>query len=277
MTDARQEMFEQQVQNLKKKFLDDIARNHLLFIFPTETLWGLAAVANDSLAVEKIFLLKERDHGKPLTVMLSDTTLVEKVAAPTIEQKIWLERLRADSQLLGKLTVILPYDRVKLSGWDIAPAVLGSARLDQVGSNSTASIGIRVPYHPWPRHELLPLIEKKFNAPLAVTSVNFSGQPPATTMAMVKSFIQQARQMSVGITSGAGAFFSRQGDNHPDDMGSIILQHWLMNSTKLKETATPQALHDSYGAQDEQEIGKRKAHVALANLLPVFRYCMAGQ
>ncbi len=45
--------------------------------YPTETFYGLGVVADDVYALEKIFEIKERDRGKPVSILIADRAQLE--------------------------------------------------------------------------------------------------------------------------------------------------------------------------------------------------------
>lgn len=124
-----------------------------LVAFPTGTVYGLAANALDQKAVARIFEAKGRPAGKPLIVFVADFADAKKFAhfSPLAEKlagKFWP----------GALTIVL--ERFKDCPFP---------------ENLTAgfkTIGIRVPNNPAAR-----ALTKTLSFPLAVTSVNLSGQP----------------------------------------------------------------------------------------------------
>ena len=44
--------------------------------FPTETVYGLAAHRSDRKAIDRLYAVKKRSRGKPLTIHISDTTMI---------------------------------------------------------------------------------------------------------------------------------------------------------------------------------------------------------
>ena len=127
---------------------------------PTETVYGLAADAENISAVEKIFKAKGRPQDNPLIVHLADAGDIDGYArdVPEIAYKL------AEKFCPGPLTMVLPKrDRIP----DIT-----SAGLD--------TVGIRIPYHPAAR-KLIRLSGKAIAAP----SANLSGSPSPTTAAHV--------------------------------------------------------------------------------------------
>lgn len=129
---------------------------------PTETVYGLAADAENISAVEKIFKAKGRPQDNPLIVHLAEISQIDEYVhdVPKIAYKL------AEKFCPGPLTMVLPKrDRIP----DIT-----SAGLD--------TVGIRIPYHPAAR-KLIRLSNKAIAAP----SANLSGSPSPTNAAHVMS------------------------------------------------------------------------------------------
>jgi L-threonylcarbamoyladenylate synthase len=135
---------------------------------PTETVYGLAADANDERAVAKIFAAKGRPSDHPLIVHVPDAAAVTRFAAqvPPFAQQL------LDAFWPGPLTLILPRRPER------AAAAAGGQ----------ASIGLRCPSHPV-AHALLvacahasPPIEG-----LAAPSANRFGRVSPTTADHVRS------------------------------------------------------------------------------------------
>jgi L-threonylcarbamoyladenylate synthase len=99
-----------------------------LVAFPTETVYGLGARADDDAAVAKIFAAKGRPADHPLIVHVAD------VAAARAFASEWPEPARKLTEAFwpGPLTVIVP----RRSGMGTASAA------------GQASIGLRCPSHP---------------------------------------------------------------------------------------------------------------------------------
>ncbi len=126
-----------------------------LVIFPTETVYGLGANVFDRGAVARIYKLKGRAWRKPLAVLISDL----KLAAPL------LESIPPEAQHLAKKFCPGPLT-----------LVLKASPLGQMVMGGLPTIGVRIPDHP-----IALALLKNFGMPLATTSVNRSGQEPATT------------------------------------------------------------------------------------------------
>ena len=132
----------------------EILRKGGLVAFPTDTVYGLGALAFDGKAVESIYLAKDRPIEKSIPVLIGDNTDLEKLSADISD----IVRRLVSRFWPGPLTVIVPKK----------PTLPESV-------SATATVGVRVPDHPVARKLL------RDAGPMAVTSANISGQPsPAT-------------------------------------------------------------------------------------------------
>jgi len=117
-----------------------------IFIYPTDTIYGIGCDATNINSVNKIKEIKQREKDKPLSII-----------APSIE---WIkENLIVDYDLSkylpGPYTLILKKKNPKF--------------LFHV--SSTDSLGVRIP-----NHEFTQLIQEA-KLPFITTSVNLSGEP----------------------------------------------------------------------------------------------------
>jgi L-threonylcarbamoyladenylate synthase len=128
----------------------EMLRKHKLVAFPTDTVYGLGALAFESADVAAVYRAKERPPDKAIAILLADVSMVDQVA----EHVPGVARLLMSKFWPGALTLIVP----KRS--DIPEVVSGGS-----------TIGVRVPALDLTR-ELL-----RRTGPLAVTSANRSAQP----------------------------------------------------------------------------------------------------
>lgn len=131
--------------------ITDIINKSGVCILPTETVYGIAALADSKIAVDRIYAIKGRDFDKPLAICVPHLDHAKKLAqfdeiALRLAEKFWP----------GPLTLVLP----------TAHKVL-DARCYQ-----DDMIALRCPDIDW---------RECFTAPLALTSANRSGEPAATT------------------------------------------------------------------------------------------------
>lgn len=117
---------------------------------PTDTVYGLVADATNAKAVRKIFQIKGREKGKPISVFVKDIAMAKRFAKVRPLQEKFLRRVWP-----GKVTVVLPSK-------NNLPKELGTSK----------TIGLRVP-----NHDLINCLLKTLNKPLTGTSANVSGTP----------------------------------------------------------------------------------------------------
>ena len=140
-----------------------ILENSGLVIFPTETVYGLAAKIDKPDAIRKIYDIKKRERNKPLSVLVSNKNQVKEVAK--IDDEL-LDRI-FENFWPGPLTVVLP-------------------KKENVSDLVTAgkeTIGVRMP-----KNKIALSIIEASEMPLATTSVNVSGQEPAKTFEEAMEF-----------------------------------------------------------------------------------------
>ena len=147
-----------------------------IVIFPTETVYGLAARADMLGAVGRIYEIKQRPSANPIPVMVYDKDAVYDLTVGLDER---FERL-AEYFWPGPLTMVLAKNMV------IDTTVTGGLR----------SIAIRIPSHEVPRELLhaLPL-------PLAVTSANISGEEPFDDEQLIENFRDSVDAVILGETN----------------------------------------------------------------------------
>lgn len=120
-----------------------------LVAFPTDTVYGLGALAFDQTAIESIYQAKNRPIEKAIPVLIGDMDDLEQIAREIPE----IARRLASRFWPGPLTLILPKRA------DLPPAL-----------SATDTIGVRIPDHEFARSLL------RAAGPMAVTSANLSGQ-----------------------------------------------------------------------------------------------------
>lgn len=125
-----------------------------LVAFPTDTVYGLGALAFDSKAVESIYLAKDRPIEKAIPVLIGGAADLEKISDDITD----VTRKLASRFWPGPLTIIIPKE----------PTLPETV-------SATSTVGVRVPDHTVAQ-ELL-----RAAGPMAVTSANISGQPSPST------------------------------------------------------------------------------------------------
>ncbi len=125
-----------------------------LVAFPTDTVYGLGALAFIADAVESIYAAKDRPVEKAIPVLIGDVDDLAKISVEVPEIALKL----AARFWPGPLTLVVPKH----------------PRLPEAVS-AAATVGVRIPDHPVARALL------RLAGPMAVTSANLSGQPSPTT------------------------------------------------------------------------------------------------
>ena len=151
----------------------DILRAGGLVAFPTDTVYGVGALAFDGAAVESIYAAKDRPVEKAIPVLMGDLADLAKV---TLEVPEMVAKLAARFWP-GPLTLVVPKHP------DLPESV-----------SVTATVGVRVPDHPVARGLL------RAAGPMAVTSANLSGQPSPSTAQEV--FAQLGGRIALIIDGG---------------------------------------------------------------------------
>ena len=167
---------------LTKKFrlgeLDEAAallRRGELVAFPTETVYGLGAIATKEQAVAKVFQAKGRPSDNPLIVHVKDAQQVFDYAAEVPElAKELMERFWP-----GPLTIILP----------VKPGVFPANV-----NNGQETVAFRMPN----QHSALRLIDL-VGVPLVGPSANLSGKPSPTS---VDHVMQDFDGVIAGVVAG---------------------------------------------------------------------------
>jgi len=154
-----------------------------LVVIPTETVYGLAADAENPLAVARIFALKGRPADRPLIVHIPDAAALDQ----------WATDIPAYARALaaafwpGPLSLVLPR----------------SQRVPDAVTGGQDSVALRVPAHP-----LALQLLRAFGGGIAAPSANRYGRISPTTTAHVRAqfgddtpFIVDGGPCSGGIES----------------------------------------------------------------------------
>ena len=128
---------------------------HGVIAVPTDTIYGLACLAQSQQAVDAIYAIKGRDEKKPIAICVSSVEEIPEYGQVTVPMDV------LHALLPGPVTVV--FER--------------TSKLNPALNASTSLIGIRVPDHPFTK-ELVAAVGQ----PLALTSANRSGE--ASTLAV---------------------------------------------------------------------------------------------
>ena len=130
-----------------------------LVVYPTDTLFGLAARAEDPEAVARVDRTKGRPSAPPVSVAVSSVEEVDRLVSASPSARRFLR-----THLPGPYTVLL------------RPSAYARRRLAPGLFSEEGTLGVRVPDHPIAR-ELA-----RRAGPLTATSANLHGRPPCRTL-----------------------------------------------------------------------------------------------
>ena len=141
--------------------MEDYSRDILdgkIFIYPTDTIYGVGCDATNKQSVEKIKQIKQRDRDKPLSIIAPSKEWIKENCIVDVD---------LDKYLPGPYTIILKKkDKEFLSN-----------------VSETDSLGIRIPDHKFTKEI------QKSKIPFITTSVNLSGQPFITKISDISKEI----------------------------------------------------------------------------------------
>jgi L-threonylcarbamoyladenylate synthase len=157
----------------------DALRLGQVVAIPTDTVYGLAVDPNQREAVGRLFALKERPTRVALPVLVGSWDQVQALCGPLAPTARGL----ADRYWPGPLTLVVP----RSPGF---VADLGGE------PDAGSTLGIR-----WPDHRTVQRLCDALG-PLAVTSANRHGRPPATTAEAVAEEFQGADRPAAVLDGG---------------------------------------------------------------------------
>ncbi|XP_041335073.1 yrdC domain-containing protein, mitochondrial, partial [Pyrgilauda ruficollis] len=143
-----------------------------LVAVPTDTVYGVACLAQDSAAVRSIYSLKGRNGAKPLAICLGDVERLYRYCRVNVPDELLRDLLP------GPVTLVL--ERSEELNKDLNPF--------------TSLVGVRIPDHPFMRD-----LARACPGPLALTSANISSQGSTLT---VLEFQDLWPQLSLVIDGG---------------------------------------------------------------------------
>ncbi len=216
----------------------ELLRGGEVVAIPTETVYGLAAVAFDAAAVAKIFAAKERPSFDPLIVHIPEgwgslaaldehgitashlLSPAARDAAEQLMQRFWP----------GPLTLVLPR----------------GAKIPDLVTSGLTTVGIRMPRHPLAL-ELL----RELQLPLAAPSANRFGHLSPTTSGAVErelgdrvGYVLEGGPCDVGLEStivhiapDASPTLLRPGGLPREDIESLLGRALLLPQSGVKSTA----------------------------------------
>ncbi|GAA0229503.1 L-threonylcarbamoyladenylate synthase [Castellaniella daejeonensis] len=218
-----------------------------LVAFPTETVYGLGADAENPAAVARIYDAKRRPANHPVIVHL----------APDTDPGYWAASIPSQARLLmaafwpGPLTLILPR----------------AARIPDAVSGGQDSIGLRCPSHPVAQRLLhaFSVLKPHGCGGVAAPSANQFGQVSPTRAAHVRSEFPHLDEQALMILEGGDSEVGIEStildlSRLEQGVGPVLLRPGHVTALQIAEVlGVPPALPD---AAAPRVSGSLKAHYA---------------
>ncbi len=192
-------------------------------VLPTDTVYGIGADAFSSAAVQKLLDAKERGKDMPPPVLVAEPSMLRALTSDVPRDATAL----AKAFWPGALTLILKAQKT----------------LQLKVGETDGTVAVRVPDHEGARALL------RATGPLAVSSANISGQPPATTCDEARAALgdRVAVYLDGGTVGGSGVStivdFSRTEKGRVLRAGALSFEELVAVATRLEplpEPATPE-------------------------------------
>jgi L-threonylcarbamoyladenylate synthase len=149
-------------------------RSSRLVVFPTDTVYGIGCDAFDPVGVNALFEAKSRGRNMPLSVLVGSWSTIDGLVlsvpgrARDLIEAFWP----------GGLSIVLPH--APSLAWDLG--------------DTKGTVSVRMPLHP----VILELLRE--TGPIAQSSANRSGRPPATSVEQARE--QMGDAVSVYLDGG---------------------------------------------------------------------------
>ncbi len=158
--------------NLKKdQFLEKI-RQGAVFIYPTDTIYGIGSSALNKESIKKIRKAKNR-HKMPFSIIAPSKKWIRKNCEVSAEAEKWLRKLP------GPYTLIL-----KLKTPDA---------VEKIVNKRLKTLGVRIPKH-WTTD-----IAKELDIPIVTTSANVAGREFMTSIDNLDTRIKNKTDFMINV------------------------------------------------------------------------------
>ncbi len=153
-----------------RRIIKDEIESGAVFVYPTDTIYGIGCNALDSFAIKQIRRIKGRDE-KPFSVIAPSKEWIVNNCIVEKSHKKYIDKLP------GKYTLIF-----KMKNKAVCPEV------------SKINLGVRIPKH-W-----ISELVKELDFPVVTTSVNLTGQKPVIALSQIGKKMQ--KQIDFAIDEG---------------------------------------------------------------------------
>jgi L-threonylcarbamoyladenylate synthase len=148
--------------------IDPLVHSGGVFVYPTDTVYGIGGKADSADVVRKINAIKGSDRSKPLSVMVSDFGMIDEYCETGIWEDMILKRY-----LPGPYTFILKLRR-------------------PMAASGTDRLGVRMPESAFCR-----ALCERIGEPVITTSANLSGRKAPVQFSEIDARILASVQVAV--------------------------------------------------------------------------------
>ena len=183
-----------------------------LVVFPTETVYGIAALASNEDAIEKLYTVKGRSEAKPLTLALAEPD----------DSRAYVPRMSTIGRRLvhrcwpGPVTLVFAGGNADSLPEGVRPRIV-----------SEQGIGLRAPNHPAIRETL-----RLLPGPIALTSANRSGQKEATDADTILESLGE--EVAIVFDDRETRYRNPSTVVHIDDQGFRVLREGVVSESRIR-------------------------------------------
>lgn len=195
-------------------------------VFPSDTVYGLAADATSQRAVAALLSFKERAPGKPVSIAVRDMAMLEKYVSISNNNRSVLSTL-----LPGPFTAVLPSKHRAVSTLEA----------------EDGSLGVRIPSYPF-----VEALSKAYHNPYTATSANLSGKGPHYSIDSLLHTLSEKKKNMIGLYIDAGELPHR-----PPSTVLNLQQDTIQTFRGGGHTLRLLKTFQSHGPQQTQHIAQR--------------------
>lgn len=142
----------------------EVLKNGGIILYPTDTIWGIGCDATNEEAVNRIYLLKQRDDSKSMLVLTDNPAKLQTYIQDVPD---------------------IAWDLIDLTDKPLTIIYEGARNLAANLISSDGSIGIRITDEVFSRE-----LCRQFRKPIVSTSANISGESPPSRFSQISPEIK---------------------------------------------------------------------------------------
>ncbi len=197
-----------------------------LVVYPSDTVYGIAANALSQKAVRALLAFKERQRGKAISIVVAGMAMLEEYVSVSDQVRSILSTL-----LPGPFTVVLPSQH----------------RVVKELEAEDGSLGVRIPDSPF-----IKALSATYNGPFTATSANVAGHGPHYSIDALLHTLSEKKKGMIGLIIDAGEL----PHNEPStvlNLQSDTIATLRSGSYELKSIGT----FVSHSPEETQSIGQK--------------------